>query len=207
MAGIAQLPAGPPVALEHLRAALFGADDAREMRPYSEFFDGYPDWSEQTGALNPPRPAPGWRSVQGPERARGRLWGGSGEVLDFLRGTPWWPRPDQFTDRLLLLETSEEAPPPIAVERWLRTFGVCGLFDRLAGLLFGRALGYTSEMRIELEERVLAVVADEFGASNLPIVMDLDFGHTDPQLVLPLGIDAELDVGAQRLRLLEAPLV
>lgn len=134
------------------------------------------------------------------------LWGGCADILDFLRGTPWWPELETFTGRLLFLETSEDVPPPLAIERWLRTFGVCGLFERLGGLLFGRPMHYSAEMRDELEQRVLGVVADEFGATDLPVVMDLDVGHTDPQHVLPLGIDAELDVAAGQLRLLEAPV-
>jgi muramoyltetrapeptide carboxypeptidase LdcA involved in peptidoglycan recycling len=190
----------------HFRAILFGADEGRTLRPYATFSEGYPDWRERAGALNPPRPAPGWRCVQGPAQARGRLWGGSAEVLDFLRGTPWWPQPEAFTGTLLFLETSEEAPPPLIIERLLRTFGVCGLFDRLAGLLFGRPRDYSHAMRAELEQRVLGVVAGEFAANELPVVMDLDFGHTDPQHILPLGIKAELDVTAKELRLLEAPL-
>jgi muramoyltetrapeptide carboxypeptidase LdcA involved in peptidoglycan recycling len=36
-----------------------------------------------------------------------------------------------------------------------------------------------------------------------PIVANLDFGHTDPQWVLPLGIRAELDIDARALRLIE----
>ena len=38
---------------------------------------------------------------------------------------------------------------------------------------------------------------------DLPIVANLDFGHTDPQWVLPIGARAELDVDAGRLRLVE----
>jgi muramoyltetrapeptide carboxypeptidase LdcA involved in peptidoglycan recycling len=48
------------------------------------------------------------------------------------------------------------------------------------------------------------VVGDEFGRPELPIVANLDFGHTDPQWVLPLGVHAELDVDARSLRLVEA---
>jgi muramoyltetrapeptide carboxypeptidase LdcA involved in peptidoglycan recycling len=34
-------------------------------------------------------------------------------------------------------------------------------------------------------------------------VSNLDFGHTDPQWVLPLGVLAEVDAGARTIRLLE----
>jgi muramoyltetrapeptide carboxypeptidase LdcA involved in peptidoglycan recycling len=50
---------------------------------------------------------------------------------------------------------------------------------------------------------VRSVVVDEFGAGDVVIVSNMDFGHTDPQWILPLGIPAELDPGAATFRLLE----
>ena len=34
---------------------------------------------------------------------------------------------------------------------------------------------------------------NEFGCSNIPIVSNLNFGHTDPNLILPLGIKFSID--------------
>ncbi len=39
--------------------------------------------------------------------------------------------------------------------------------------------------------------------SELPIVSNRDFGHTDLQFILPLGVKAEIDGLAQRFKLLE----
>ncbi|MEK7541624.1 MAG: hypothetical protein AAB533_02125 [Patescibacteria group bacterium] len=49
------------------------------------------------------------------------------------------------------------------------------------------------DLKKELEEKIISIVAKEFGKSNLPIVANFDVGHTDPQLVLPLGVKAEID--------------
>jgi muramoyltetrapeptide carboxypeptidase LdcA involved in peptidoglycan recycling len=43
------------------------------------------------------------------------------------------------------------------------------------------------------------VVRDEFGCSSLPVVTNLDFGHSDPQLILPLGIRFEIDADRRRI--------
>ncbi len=75
----------------------------------------------------------------------------------------------------------------------LRNFGVMGVFDRVSGLLFGRARDYSDAEKKELEEAVLSVVRDEFGRPGMHVVCNLDFGHTDPQLILPLGIEFEID--------------
>lgn len=34
---------------------------------------------------------------------------------------------------------------------------------------------------------ILDVVANEFGLKNLPILAQMDFGHTDPMFVIPYG--------------------
>ena len=47
------------------------------------------------------------------------------------------------------------------------------------------------------------MAAQEFGRPDLPIVTNFDVGHTDPQLVLPLGVKVELDISAKSVRLVE----
>ncbi len=59
------------------------------------------------------------------------------------------------------------------------------------------------DQKVALEETFRAVVGAEFGRPDLPIVANLDFGHTDPQWILPIGIRAELDIEARSLRLIE----
>ena len=50
----------------------------------------------------------------------------------------------------------------------------------------------------------MQVVAEEEGLTNLPIVTQMDFGHTDPVFVLPYGVQAEIDCGAQRFAIVES---
>ena len=72
-----------------------------------------------------------------------------------------------------------------------------------AGLLVGRARGYSDEAKAALDEMIVDTVVRQFGATHLTIVTNMDFGHTDPQLILPLGVLAELDPSEQSFRLLE----
>ena len=120
-----------------------------------------------------------------------------------LKGTRFWPEPDFWRDRILFLETSEDKPTPETVGYWLRNYGVQGVFDRVSAVLVGRARDYSDAEKAELDAMVVRVVAGEFGATTIPIVTNLDFGHTDPQWILPLGVRAEIDVEARRFRLLE----
>ena len=51
---------------------------------------------------------------------------------------------------------------------------------------------------------IISIVAKEFYKPNLPIIANFDVGHTDPQLVLPLGVKTEIDCEARRIRLVES---
>jgi muramoyltetrapeptide carboxypeptidase LdcA involved in peptidoglycan recycling len=139
--------------------------------------------------------------------ARGELFGGCIEVLEFLKGTRFWPEPEFWSGKLLFLETSEEKPSLEQVRRWLRNYGLQGVFERVSGLLFGRPAYYSREEKAALERVLLDVVAGEFGQAELPMVANVDFGHTEPQLIVPLGVRAEVDCEARRLRLLEPAVV
>jgi muramoyltetrapeptide carboxypeptidase LdcA involved in peptidoglycan recycling len=77
------------------------------------------------------------------------------------------------------------------------------VFERLSALVLGRARGYTEAMKRQLEQRLVSVVADEFGCSDLPIVANFDVGHTDPQYILPLGIEARVDCEQRSIELME----
>lgn len=204
MAGFAQLEKFPGAA-NHVRALLFDPAATYDYRPFTEWVDGYRDWSNvaNAGSVGEWRAHDGWHWLQGSGRAEGRLFGGCAETLEMLKGTRYWPAPEFWQDRILFIETSEDRPPPESVGYWLRNYGVQGVFDRLAGLLVGRARSYSDAEKAALDEMVLRVVANEFGATGLPIVTNLDFGHTDPQWILPLGVRAEIDADAQTFRLLE----
>ena len=204
MAGFAQIEA-LPCAVEHVRSLLFEPVPEYAYPAFESWVDGYREWGDvaNAGAIGELRRHGGWRWLQGSGRAAGRLFGGCGEVLEMMKGTRFWPEPSFWEGRILFLETSEDAPAPDTVGYWLRNYGMQGVFDRLSGLLVGRARSYSDEAKAELDEMLVRVVAREFGRTDLPIVSNLDFGHTDPQWVLPLGVLAEIDTDAHTIRLLE----
>ncbi|MCI4327692.1 MAG: LD-carboxypeptidase [Thermoplasmata archaeon] len=206
MAGIAQWRALPPEFGQQLRAVLFGGGSPPGLRPFRSYSEGYPDWakSESLGATHPTQPGRPWAWLNGPPGPfEGELFGGCHEVLHSMHGTPYFPPPEFFEGKLLVLETSEEVPPPRTVARTLRTYGVAGILDRISGILLGRPRGYSDEARADLATRDHSAVTDEFGRSELPVVSELDFGHTDPQWVLPIGVRARVDPVGPTLTFLE----
>ena len=147
-------------------------------------------------------PTKGPRFLQGHGCFRGELLGGCVDVLASLVGTPFFPAAE-FEGRFLMIETSEEKPAPEVVCQTLRNFGLLGIIDRIAGVLLGRCRDYEDTERDRLEIYVLELLA-EYGRGDIPLVTDLDFGHTDPQHVLPLGVPVEVDCDAHTFRLTES---
>ncbi|NKB69466.1 MAG: LD-carboxypeptidase [Candidatus Latescibacteria bacterium] len=154
------------------------------------------------------KPSSGWRFLQGQGVRRGHLLGGCLEVLEWLRGTSLWPSPEQWRGAFLFLETSEEAPSPQEVMRALRIYAAEGVLAGLAGILFGRPGGQLDPATFgEYDEAILKIVQGEQGLDQLVVVSGMDFGHTDPFMTLPYGIEAEVDCAAETFRIVEAAVV
>lgn len=204
MAGFAQSPWFPALD-DHVRSILFDPTPTYDYRPFPHWVDRYADWNQtdDPSAVGELREHDGWRWVNGHGPVQGRLAGGCIEVLEFLKGSRFWPAEDWWDVRILFLETSEDEPTIDQVRYWLFNYGVQGVFERITGLMFGRARGYTDDQKRELDDAIHSVVVDEFGATHIAIATNLDFGHTDPQWILPLGVLAELHPAANTIRLLE----
>jgi muramoyltetrapeptide carboxypeptidase LdcA involved in peptidoglycan recycling len=207
MAGFSQLKEFPDTFTQHVKDLLFGGMEEYEYRPYPFYSERYPDWSkvENTGKTNPKKQNPGWNRIQlGGTKASGRLFGGCMDVLEFVKGTRYWPHDSGFWDgKILFFETSEEKPSPNSVRYWLRNYGAQGILDRMSGLLIGRPVFYDEEEKRSLEESIVSVVKSEYKRADIPIIAGMDFGHTDPQFIMPLGTEAEIDSDSKRLRLAE----
>ncbi len=208
MAGFAENGGILPYLEQSIRKTLFSAEPPGVIPPNR---DGWTvehlDWAapENQSRKRKLNPSDGWRYLQGQGAHRGRLVGGCIEVLDWLRGTAFWPPLDAWDGAILFLETSEEAPSPEAVARMLRCYAALGVLPRLAGLLFARPGGQVPpEQFAEYDRAILQVVTEEEGLAGLPVVAGMDFGHTDPFFTLPYGVQAEIDCQAQTFAILES---
>lgn len=196
-----------PYLIESVRRTLFSSEAPGVMKPNPDGWTvEFIDWADPANQERRRRlqPAADWKFLQGAGAARGRLVGGCLEVLSWLRGTALWPDAAWFEGAILFIETSEEAPPPEFVTRELRALAAGGVLGRLAGLLVGRPGGEVPPERFgEYDDAVMRVVAQEEGLVALPVVTRMDFGHTDPMMVLPYGVLAQIDCDRGEFALLE----
>lgn len=211
MAGFAENGGMFPYMVESVRKTLFSTGPVGPIAPNAngwtvEFLD-WADPANQTRRrkLNA---STGWRFLQGGGVHRGHLIGGCFEVLDWLRGTDFWPEPDIWQDAILFLETSEGGRSPEEVKYGLRPYAALGILSRLSGLFFARPGGQVPPDKFEEYDRVLLqVVAEEAGFTDLPLIAGMDFGHTDPMFVLPYGVQAEIDCDSHRFAIVENAVI
>ena len=209
MAGFSQWNSLPPAFQKHVQEMLFENPENYEYKAYDTYSNGYPDWSDvaNVGKVQTPIQNHGWNWLQGEGAIQGEIFGGCIEVLEMMKSTKFWPGEDFWSGKILFLETSEDKPTPDMVKCMLRNYGVQGIFSKISALLICRPRDYSEEEKAQLDKLVLNVVRIESKNEKLPIVTNMDFGHTDPQWILPLGIRAEIDCENKTFKLLEKPFL
>jgi muramoyltetrapeptide carboxypeptidase len=140
-------------------------------------------------------PSEGWTWLK-PGIGEGVLVGGCLESLQHLRGTRFWP---DWYETIFFFETSENKPSPSKVDGLLMDYENMGVFENLRGMLVGRSMRYSREEVAQLRD----IILERTRRYDFPIVTDMDFGHTSPQLTLPIGCRARIDTARQTFEILE----
>ena len=196
-----------PFMVQSLRQTIFSSAVMGEVKPNAESWTvELLDWENPENQNRKRRlnPCTGWKFLQGTGIHRGHLIGGCLEVFDWTRGTKIFPTQAQWQNAILFLETSEDAPPPVMATYLLRALAAMGILPQLSGILFGRPGGNVPLGDFEkYDEAVLQAVRDEAGLTEMPIVTNMDFGHTSTMFVIPYGLQAEIDCYNQLFSILE----
>lgn len=209
MGGLAQAASYPNSFIEQFKSILFDATNAFEYLPFGVNCDGYEDWStpENAAKTKPLVLGSRQRVVQGEGLKSGILWGGCLEVLEMVKGTQWWPKPGDWRGAVVFIEGSEEVPPPELYSRVLRSWAAAGNLAFVSALLVGRARGYSETQKQLLDDIVRIAVSVEACRPDMPVITNCDFGHTDPQWLLPMGCTVEVDAQRNRITLMESAVV
>ncbi|WP_254537927.1 S66 family peptidase [Halomarina litorea] len=193
-----------PYTRRHVRRALRSTSHG-QVDPADEWTDEYADFEE--GTVRSWYPGDGWTwHLPGADETpvRGPLVGG---CLSMLRMQLALGAPGPLADPegcVLVVETSGETPPPAAVERFFTVLGERGALGSLAALLVGRpetpSRDPAERERYRTAQRRAVTRTVDTYAPDLPVVFDLDVGHTAPVLPLPLGATTEVDPGERTIR-------
>lgn len=186
----------------YIRHALFDEGEY-ELRSADKYNDVNLEWDD-TSLLNTRRTYEkndDWR-WDGSEDASGISWGGCLEPIDeLLRHGIELPSLEQFENIILVTETSEEVPTHDCVYRVYRAFGERGILERVKGVLVGRPKVWNFDNQAEADEKAgyrakqretILNAVREYNA-DIPVIQNMDFGHTDPQIPLPYGKQIRID--------------
>ena len=188
--------------VKYLKYAFF-EDNEFGLEASTEFNDIGLSWNDES-LLNQKRryqPNDGW-SWDGNKNAEGITWGGCVESVDeMLRHAVSIPSLEQFSDVILFMETSEEIPPAEYIMRVFRALGERGILQNIKGLVMGRPKAWEfdkpqlDEEKIEYKKRQRETVLEIVRQYNqdIPVVQNVDFGHTAPQICLPVGSKMRID--------------
>lgn len=111
--------------------------------------------------------------------ASGRVVGGHARCFNALQGTQYWPG---LEGSILVLEEDAEINPPL-FDRQLQSIIHQSDFSGVKGILIGRFQKET-EMTQELLKKIIDTKVE---LKNIPIIANVDFGHTTPLATLPIG--------------------
>lgn len=176
---VGPLPRSGACSVEH-NDFFFGTETSRESRELTE--------------------SPPWLWLR-KGHATGNLYGGTISCVVRLQGTSFAPR--SWKGKILFLESAmgDNMGLPYTVNQFrnnLVDLALAGILQDISGLVIGRGYKYDVNMQKELA-KVISEVLEVIAFKNtppdkeLPILMNVDFGHTSPFLTLPFGALASLD--------------
>jgi muramoyltetrapeptide carboxypeptidase LdcA involved in peptidoglycan recycling len=126
-------------------------------------------------------------------KAIGRIIGGNLSTLNLLQGTEFMP---SLNGKIIFLEDDELSIPQI-FDRDLQSLIHQPGFEKVKGLVIGR-FQLKSKMTKELLEKIIKTKKE---LNRIPIIANVDFGHTTPLITFPIGGKARILARSNRIKL------
>lgn len=193
-----------------LNHALFDEGEY-ELEVSSRYNDEGLDWSVKENLEKPRKLDANMGLVwDGSADVEGALWGGCVESLIVQASTATYlPKDEDLEGAVLFLETAEDIPEHWVIEYLLTGFGERGWLNKFQAVLIGRPKAWEFDKQNSAEEKakyseeqrsIVLRVVREYN-KHIPVVQNLDFGHTDPQIIVPNGGSARVMSSEQKIYL------
>lgn len=128
------------------------------------------------------------RKVVNAGQAKGKIIGGNLCTLQLLQGTEYMP---SMKDKILFLEDDDLVGDTFIFEfdRNLHSLMLQKNFKDIKGIIIGR---------VQLGAKVSAedfakLLSEKEELKNIPVIINMDFGHTRPLFTIPIGADCVID--------------
>lgn len=177
----------------------------KEIRPSNIWYQEREDFSENAiGTEMMSYSNIGFELLKGRERFRGEILGGClesiytffdnsrfSDTVSLFKRYDIFPKKEEWKNKILLIETSEEKPSPDLFRKMINTLKAQDIFDMISGLLVGKP---QNEVYYDEYKRILL---EELSDKDLSIVYNVNIGHSTPRCIIPFGVDSEVDVNNQ----------
>jgi len=160
--------------LEHFKKCVC-TDGSFHITPSTSWSD---DWwaSDQTSRVL--EPSTGWVTIN-EGTARGIVLGGNLSTFNLLQGTPYFPN---ITNTVLFLEDDSESTLA-HFDRDLESLSQTPAFVTVQAIVVGR---FQKGSRVNIDQ-LEQILTQKQVLKNIPIIANVDFGHTDPICTFPIG--------------------
>jgi len=123
--------------------------------------------------------------------ATGKIFGGCLYSILQLKGTRY---DADYSGKILFVETPEgqnfeKGEPLNYVDSQITDLRNMGVFDKIKGLVVGRGFGYLQEERKKFKQIIIKHTKNY----DFPVLFNVDIGHTDPMITIPLNVRVTLN--------------
>lgn len=127
---------------------------------------------------------------------QGILLGGNTDSLLNILNTEYFEIPE---NTILFIEDIS-----VSIEKWAMmvwSLKIRGVFNKINGLLIGKIEGVHSDFLLEMKKVIYEILESE--DIIIPVIAELDIGHTAPMMTLPIGATIFIDSNKEKIMLME----
>ncbi|HET8671591.1 MAG TPA: S66 peptidase family protein [Candidatus Saccharimonadales bacterium] len=187
-----EFPEVLPYTLGYFNKAILLQDNNITVEPSKEYTDEVLDWFKEEDIKRPRKMVANsgyswWRNG----KASGWAMPCTIPSVNHLLGTDYMP---DAKGAVLMLDIPEgnsmyEGESVAHIDAWLTDMDNAGILAKVNGIVIGRPYKYTPEMTDELKTVVLRIT-ERYG---YPVLYNVDMGHTDPVVTVPIAATVGLD--------------
>lgn len=190
---------------EHFFEELINNGRIKEIYPSDVWYNEREGFSEKSiGISMEEHQNRGFELLRGNAKFEGQILGGCLEtIFDIFDNSRYedtvylcqkynlFPSLNEWENKILLLETSEERPKPELFRKMILKLQEYGIFDVISGLIIGKP------QNEEYYNEYKQIILDEIRNKNLSIVYNINIGHSTPRCIIPFGVNAKVDIERQ----------
>lgn len=144
----------------------------------------------------------GYYPVQGKGKVKGKLFGGHSDLSKFMDTPDPLVIKKDFDGSILFFEDIPEFCTPQYIAEFFDELGKRGCLELLNGIVIGKMK--TGKSFDTYANVIREVITGKYDLKDLPVLADLNFGHTSPVCILPYGVEAKIDMDDISFSILES---